>query len=248
MSLWVDLDGMEGDVHHIPIRPVLGHLDPVPHRDHVVLGELNAGHQGEDGVPEDQEDDGRQPSQPSQEYRGVLVQEEGDHQDGRSDVENDGDDLEVALDGSALCIRAGGIDVVDGQEKGIGRHHHQQHHEGERDPLGHLGDRHRKAWHQHRAVVDHRSRSHMGQASEDPTLLEGVVPREPSPGNDPGDAPEEETLGHKVRQPGDQEHRTDPQCGLCQGVSGHPGCEWFGYIHDELPARYGACTAFTSLK
>ena len=51
----LDLHGMERDVDHVAICPVLRHLDPVAHVDHVVAGELDAGDEREDRVAEDQQ-------------------------------------------------------------------------------------------------------------------------------------------------------------------------------------------------
>ncbi len=115
------LHRVQRDVDHEAIGADLGHLYPVAHAQHVVGAQLHAGHEGHDGVLEDQHQHGRGRAQARQQQQRRAVHQGGDD-------EHDGDQehqqlaqLHIALDrvglrGLALLLEL--VRLVHGVEQG----------------------------------------------------------------------------------------------------------------------------------
>ena len=72
-------DRMQRDLDHAAIGPERGRLDPIPHLQHLVGRELQAGDEGHDRVAEDQQDQGGEGTQTAEKDGRRLVQQGADH-------------------------------------------------------------------------------------------------------------------------------------------------------------------------
>ncbi len=111
--------GGQGNIDDIAVGAVLGHLDPVPLPHQIHGGDLHPGHQAENGILEDQQQDSGHSPQPGDEEEGAAVGQLRQDED-EAEQENDQfDRLHQAADGQLLPRRAGAVDVHAGIEQRI---------------------------------------------------------------------------------------------------------------------------------
>jgi hypothetical protein len=119
---------LQGDVDHVAVGVELRHLDPVAHADQVVAGQLDARHQAEQRVAEHQQQHRRSRAEPTEDEERVAPDQRRDHHDGRQDVDDEHDRLQVALDGPRGRLRRAGVHIAERVEEGADRARDHQHH------------------------------------------------------------------------------------------------------------------------
>jgi hypothetical protein len=107
------LHRVQRDVDDIPVGAELRHLDPVADADQIVVGELNAGHERQQRVAEDQRDDRHHRAETADEVPRRLVREPRDDEDDGDDVDHHLRHLHVALDRPHLGGRRSRVERLD---------------------------------------------------------------------------------------------------------------------------------------
>ena len=113
--------------------------------------------------------DGGHGAEPTQDEGRWLPHESGDHQDPGRDIEDDLDDLEVPLDGAALGVGPGGVDVVQRREEAVGAEDHDQDHEPHGHPLNQLREIAGNSRNQGYPVVEHQRPEPRGRGGGTPS-------------------------------------------------------------------------------
>ncbi|MNS96947.1 hypothetical protein D3C72_1312650 [compost metagenome] len=172
------LDRMQRDVLHETIGVGLRHFDPVADAQHVVAGQLRAGHQRQQRVLEHQQQHRRQRAQARNHPQRRAVDQDGQHQHGAHRRQNQLADLDIALDGARLRPRGGGIGVLPGTQHAGERHEHA-------DPGARVGqppdnaDGFFRVRHQVDAHRHHGERHRVPQVLVRPAALQRLVPVTP---------------------------------------------------------------------
>ena len=169
---------MQADLGHVAVRAVLGHLDPVAHPEHLVGLDLDARDEAEDGVPEDEQEDGGHGAEPGQERRRALLHQDRDREDPGAHPDQDLDHLGVA----PHRFGAGGIALQPDDDQRV-----EQRVEGARARQDHPYVGHaaevvlvellaRVVEQDPGGQVDHEGGGEVAQPLEDAVLHEHVVP------------------------------------------------------------------------
>lgn len=199
------LDRVQGDVDDVAVGVELGHLDPVTDADDVVAGDLHAGHQGEQGVLEDQQQHRGHGAEAGEQDQRRAVDQGGDHQDDRDGVDDDLADLDIALD--RLEPRRGPariehVDHVEGAAQGQGD---GQHDEGAADVLYHGDQGLGTPGHQFDADRQHQGRDDVGQPTDDAVVIELLVLTKGGAAQQAIEAAHQDALDDPVEHPGRQQ-------------------------------------------
>ena len=210
----LDLDRGERDLDHVAVGAVLGHLDPVADPNHVVAGELDAGHEAEDRVLEDQQQHRGHRAQAAEERPGRSVGQRRDDQDDHENPEEDRDHLDVAPDRPLPGRFEGGLVDLDkrrnqrargegSRQVHVGQSRPQQ--EGPQPLLLGKDDR--------RGVVEDQRRHQVDQALEDPMFDQDVVPLDAGLAGDRANGSQDQAPGDLVghdRQQGGTRYQREP--------------------------------------
>ena len=163
-------DGVQGNVHHVAVHVVRGHLHPVAHAHHVVDGNLDARHDRQQRVAEHQQQHRRQCAQAAQQeqdrdFRGIGH----DHQAG-NDIEHKRDRLRVSLERQAgVTARHFLQEDSGGLEQGHDAENDRQHHAGKRQYAQHAPDRFAKpGLRRTQPEEHHQCGRQVGKAQQDP--------------------------------------------------------------------------------
>ncbi|MCY1530449.1 hypothetical protein D9M68_656350 [compost metagenome] len=166
---------MQRDVFHEAVGVGLRHLDPVADAQHVVAGQLGAGHQRQQCVLEHQQQHRGQRAQAGDHPERRAVDQDGKHQNGADGHQNELADLNIALDGPGLRPGRGRIGILPGAQHARKRHEHA-------DPGAGVGqpphDRHRPldVRHQADAQRHHGERHGIPEVLVGTAALQGLVP------------------------------------------------------------------------
>ena len=202
-----DLHGRKRHLLHRAVRPVLRHGDPVADLQHVVGRELDARHESQDAVAEDQHDDGRRSAQPGQQDRRGLADQDG-HDENRTDQQRDAlrrlpQSLDgLVLPGGARCGDTEGgieqrVDEAEDRNDDIGLHeaHHDDAHAG--------------------TLLEH-DREHDGQqhgaqnvtgAAQHPDAEQRVVPHGARTRHEPPHAADDDQPAGEIEQYDEEQHQ-----------------------------------------
>ncbi|MNQ81044.1 hypothetical protein D3C85_960480 [compost metagenome] len=172
------LDRMQRDVLHETIGVGLRHFDPVADAQHVVAGQLRAGHQRQQRVLEHQQQHRRQRAQARNHPQRRAVDQDGQHQHGAHRRQNQLADLDIALDGARLRPRGGGIGVLPGAQHAGERHEHADPGACMGEPADNAGGLFRVG-HQADAHGHHGERHRVPKVLIRPAALQRLVPVAP---------------------------------------------------------------------
>ena len=167
-----DFDGVQADVEDVAVGVVAGDFDPVAFFNEVVGGNLHAGDDGEDGVLEDEQQDGGEGTQAGQQDDGGFAGDQRDAEDQGDGDDQDFDEVEIALDGDARIGWAGFVDGVEGIQQGIDRQGGDPGDEDEHEVL----DEDLIVWHEVGEEVDHQEGGDPGNPVGFEMFDEDVVP------------------------------------------------------------------------
>lgn len=137
----LDLDGVQSDLHHVSVGPILGHLDPVADADEILGGYLDRGHQRQDGVLEDEQQYGHHGTQTTQQQAGRFASPDGDNDDEPHDVQQDPDQVKIVVQGQPLDELHAVEDLVKRRQESAGRKEQDQGygHQGQSSDLALVG-------------------------------------------------------------------------------------------------------------
>ena len=109
----LNLDGGQADLRDIAVRVAARYHDPVAQPHHVVGAELDARHEAEDGVLEDQHQHGGEGGQTAQQNGQPLAGDDADDDEHDGAPDHDGNYLGDDLDGLVLDAGDVFVDAVD---------------------------------------------------------------------------------------------------------------------------------------
>gem|GEM_PF-6884004 len=199
---------MQGDVDDVAVGVQLGHLDPVADAQHVVGIQLNRRHQRQDGVLEHQHQHRGQRAQPRQQQQRRTVDQGCDHQDGGDGVDDDLQNLQIALDAAAVGARRANVEGVGHVQTRADADGHGHDHESPGHVLDQGDGAHRQVRHAAYALMDDDGRDDAREAAHH-RLQQGVEIMHRAP-DDAQDQPGQDAADHKVRDEGKKNEETEP--------------------------------------
>lgn len=208
----LDLDRVQGDIHHIAVGPGLGHLDPVADVEHVVAGQLHAGDERQQGVLVHQQQHRRHGTQTRQQQQRRAVDQGGDDDDGGEDPQHHLGQLHVALDRAGAGMFGAGVDVQQRVEQARQRAGHKQQGDGQGEVAEKMLGGGREFRHQLQAELHHQRWGGLGQAVQHLVVAQVVQPSERR-------LPAQQAAGvqdQEARQAADQQ-RDEQQHGQAEG-------------------------------
>lgn len=203
-----DLDGGEGDVDDVAVGAGFGHFDPVADADHLVDGDLDAGDEAEEGIAEDEDEDGHDGAEAGEEVEGGAVEEDGEDEDGGDEVGDEFDRLDEALDGDFVFVATADEDI-DAVEEGAEDHEADddevdidevfEEEEGFGVGLEGLGAE----------AGEDEGGGEVGEAGEDAGLVHDIIPVGGGAGDDGADGAEDDAFGDEVGDEGEEDEGGD---------------------------------------
>ena len=162
--------------NHVSVGAILAHRNPVAGAQHVVGRKLNAGHQSENAVLEDQHHHRRRSTESGQDGRGVLVDENADHDDNSHQNGDELNHLINAFERAVAQLLMIARKLVERGEEGADQ---PQRGNDQVDEAGLLQDeqQRRRGGESHRQKqIPDDGRKQPTEGNEQPAIEEGLIP------------------------------------------------------------------------
>ncbi|MNV04748.1 hypothetical protein D3C71_950550 [compost metagenome] len=197
-------DGVQGDIDHIAIGVLAGHLDPVAQPHPAIATDLHAGHQRQDGVLEDQHQHRGGRAQAGHQVTQVHAGQGGHDRQPGDDEDDDLGHLQVALDRLVARVGAALVEVVGRIQRVRDRQRHGQDRPGLAGPDDQCHQRRRQVGHHGDAGGDDLAGHHVGQPRHHPHHVAAAPAVGGAAGqavDQPAQAAQQDLLGDEIGQP-----------------------------------------------